>query len=351
MTEAIAAGHRPCLVRFAKAGDSFLWCACGRSARQPYCDGSHKGTGIDPLRVTSRVDGEEALLCVCKRTTTPPYCDGSHNSLAPDSAAEDSAFAINWESAILAAPTEISSDRAELDGGCFVLTPPPGAGAVVNGWRILQTIGTESAASFLSQYFLQPIGPNPKPIGFGDAEVALFVCERDAIIEIGGRRIAAPLHSAVTVLPDETFVSVSNEAVLIATVCPGRAFKFDGAGRSFDEAFSERVGRSDQAARERTGDRFYQLLSSRENGAVRITQFVGGVPRSRAAPHRHLYEEALVILSGAGVMWTEHRKAKVNPGDIIYLPRKQVHSLECVSNDGMVLAGSFYPAGSPAINY
>ena len=26
------------------------WCACGRSAEHPYCDGSHRGTGITPVR-------------------------------------------------------------------------------------------------------------------------------------------------------------------------------------------------------------------------------------------------------------------------------------------------------------
>lgn len=26
------------------------WCACGRTACQPYCDGSHRGTGITPVR-------------------------------------------------------------------------------------------------------------------------------------------------------------------------------------------------------------------------------------------------------------------------------------------------------------
>jgi oxalate decarboxylase/phosphoglucose isomerase-like protein (cupin superfamily) len=51
------------------------------------------------------------------------------------------------------------------------------------------------------------------------------------------------------------------------------------------------------------------------------------------------------------MMWTETKKARVFAGDVIYLPRKQIHSLECTSREGMVLAGSFFPAGSPAVNY
>ena len=30
------------------AGESYWWCACGRSKTQPFCDGSHKGTAFRP---------------------------------------------------------------------------------------------------------------------------------------------------------------------------------------------------------------------------------------------------------------------------------------------------------------
>ncbi len=59
---------------------TYHWCACGRSQDQPYCDGSHKGTGISPVafKVEQR---EKVWLCQCRHTKTPPYCDGSHKSL------------------------------------------------------------------------------------------------------------------------------------------------------------------------------------------------------------------------------------------------------------------------------
>jgi hypothetical protein len=41
----------------------------------------------------------------------------------------------------------------------------------------------------------------------------------------------------------------------------------------------------------------------------------------------------------------------VAPGDILFLPRKVLHSLECTSPEGLRLMGVFYPSGSPAINY
>lgn len=57
-----------------------VWCACGKSEKQPYCDGSHKGTGLAPMVVEVAEDGKVAW-CGCKHTKNPPYCDGSHSQL------------------------------------------------------------------------------------------------------------------------------------------------------------------------------------------------------------------------------------------------------------------------------
>ena len=58
----------------------YAWCACGRSKKQPYCDGSHAGTGIVP--VIQKVDAPTKIAwCGCKQTRTKPFCDGSHDKL------------------------------------------------------------------------------------------------------------------------------------------------------------------------------------------------------------------------------------------------------------------------------
>ena len=56
------------------------WCACGKSARQPYCDGSHAGTGYHPV-IEDVTEPTRVAWCGCKRTGAPPRCDGSHASL------------------------------------------------------------------------------------------------------------------------------------------------------------------------------------------------------------------------------------------------------------------------------
>jgi CDGSH-type Zn-finger protein len=63
-----------------KEGQAYFYCRCGRSAKQPFCDGAHKGTGIEPLRFVAPTSGT-FNLCGCKTTDDEPFCDGSHNVL------------------------------------------------------------------------------------------------------------------------------------------------------------------------------------------------------------------------------------------------------------------------------
>ena len=59
---------------------TYWWCSCGRSSRQPFCDGSHKGSEFTPVKVEME-EAKKVWLCGCKRSARQPFCDGSHNRL------------------------------------------------------------------------------------------------------------------------------------------------------------------------------------------------------------------------------------------------------------------------------
>jgi CDGSH iron-sulfur domain-containing protein 3 len=62
------------------AGKTYFWCACGLSQTQPFCDGSHRGTGLAPIAYMPDASRKEPL-CGCKQSTEAPHCDGSHMRL------------------------------------------------------------------------------------------------------------------------------------------------------------------------------------------------------------------------------------------------------------------------------
>lgn len=78
MSEPVVAQKTPYEVQL-EPGE-YWWCACGRSRSQPFCDGSHQGTGIEPVAFTVTEKGGY-WLCGCKQTANPPFCDGAHDLL------------------------------------------------------------------------------------------------------------------------------------------------------------------------------------------------------------------------------------------------------------------------------
>ena len=78
MEKPIVAGNRS--KKLEMEPGKYYWCACGKSQNQPFCDGSHKGTGYTPMPVEIK---EKQLIawCMCKHSDNKPFCDGKHRTL------------------------------------------------------------------------------------------------------------------------------------------------------------------------------------------------------------------------------------------------------------------------------
>ena len=63
-----------------EGGKNYAWCACKESAKQPWCDGSHRGSEYKPV-VFKVEDSNKAAMCMCKHSSNKPFCDGTHAKL------------------------------------------------------------------------------------------------------------------------------------------------------------------------------------------------------------------------------------------------------------------------------
>ena len=79
MSEPTIAQKSPCAVEV-EAGKSYFWCSCGKSASQPFCDGSHKGSEFTPVKYEA-TETKKVHFCACKHSKNGVLCDGSHKTL------------------------------------------------------------------------------------------------------------------------------------------------------------------------------------------------------------------------------------------------------------------------------
>ena len=346
------AAYKPQYMELDK-GESYLWCSCGLSKTQPFCDQSHKGTNFKPVRYVAKEQGEEVLFCNCKHTGDGPFCDGAHNNLKdvydeddPDSEENQRILAVN------AGP----DGRAILDGGCYVSNVSEIPLDLHGTLKIGTIISAATGANHQSQFYAEAGQGQSPVVSFGDKHVIVLVTQGTGNACISGREFAVAPETGFYVRPNEAFSLANPESTpfkLFISVCPIAAEPeiLEQMPNNFNDEYPIRTVGIDPDMRQTMADRFFQVLVDKRIGSTVVTQFIGEIPLSKAAPHRHLYEESIVVLRGSGCMWTEALKTPVAAGDVIFLPRKQIHSLQCTDPDGMMLAGVIYPGDNPSINY
>jgi mannose-6-phosphate isomerase-like protein (cupin superfamily)/CDGSH-type Zn-finger protein len=350
MSAPIVAQPKPYLVTL-EEGRTYFWCACGRSASQPFCDGSHRGTGIEPRKFIA-AQTEEVLLCGCKHTAGPPFCDGAHTNLPGGSPLDDPRSPANRSIPLV---TECDGPRRWLNGGCYIVSPAATPKIVRDRLRYCHLVTPELGACHQAQLFLEAEGGASPVLSLGERELILFVVAGHGCVEISGRQFGIKVNDGVYVRSGEALrlVPADGETLQVFALAhpPGPPEWPDAMPQNFDAGYPERVVAVDPAQRTAMGARYFQILVDKRIGSRLITQFIGHIPPSKAAPHRHLYEESIIVLAGEGYVWTEDRKAAVRAGEAIFLPRKQLHSLEATSTDGMFVVGVICPGDNPSINY
>jgi CDGSH-type Zn-finger protein/mannose-6-phosphate isomerase-like protein (cupin superfamily) len=335
-----------------KAGKRYLWCSCGRSKTQPFCDGSHAGTGFSPIAFKAERD-EDVIFCGCKQTSTGPFCDGAHSNLPGGYQTDDPQSAENRKIAMV---TPGAGPVVQLDGQCYVFSTARATLTARGCLHYCPVVTPTLGALFQSQFYAQLAQGSSPVISADGRHTVLFVIAGEGEIEISGRRFQIEALTGIYIRPDEAYRIHNAAAVSI------KLFISNGPGseelswlgempNNFEAQYPGRTASIDPAQRHKMAERYYQMLVNREQGSTVVTQFIGNIPLSKAEPHRHLYEEALIFLNGAGVVWTERTKTTVAAGDVLFLPRKQLHSVECTTPGGFDIVGVIYPGDNPSINY
>jgi mannose-6-phosphate isomerase-like protein (cupin superfamily)/CDGSH-type Zn-finger protein len=351
MSSPVVARPKPCLVTV-QAGRTYFWCSCGRSAKQPFCDGSHEGTEFTPVKFVAGSQDEELLLCGCKHTRDKPFCDGAHSNLPGGSPLDDPLSAANRDVPVV---TERDGARALLNGSCYVFSCQRATMKSRGSLRYCYMVTADLGSLYQTQLLMEITGASSPVMTLGARDVILFIAQGYGTVTISGRKFNVKATDGVYIRPSEAIqltADAGQKLKVFVLACPlGEIDWLEAMPENFDSNYEERVVPVDAEQRTAMGARYFQILVDKRIGSRVITQFIGHIPRSKAAPHRHLYEEAIIVLSGEGYMWTEDRKARVTAGDVIFLPCKQLHSLEATSAEGIDVVGVICPGDNPSINY
>ncbi len=184
-------------------------------------------------------------------------------------------------------------------------------------------------------------------VGHAGAEDVLYVGRGSGVLVTGLEEVPHPVRpGSAALVPSKVpayFVNTNDEALVVISVLSPPPFVgvFTMEVRDLPTPTVHEDDRDPLSAGE---DRSFKVLIQSDH----VTQFVGFIHRSKAPPHTHIYEEALYVLSGQGLVHIEASTTPIRPGTSIFLPPGTSH---CLENQGLGLLkvlGVFSPPGSPA---
>src|SRR6185312_14451415 len=232
-----------------------------------------------------------------------PYCDGAHTNLPGGSPLDDPASPKNRQIPLV---TERAGARVLLNGDCYVVSPRLADMTSRGNLRYCYLVNADLGSRYQTQVLLEVSGGPSPVLGLGDRDAILFIGAGKGTVTISGRTFPVKTTDGVYIRPSEALQLAADPGETLRVFvlsCPLGEIEWpEGMPDNFDSAHPERIVSVDPAQRTEMGPRYFQILVDKRIGSRVITQFIGHIPPSKAAPHRHLYEEAIIILSGEGCM-------------------------------------------------
>lgn len=241
--------------------------------------------------------------------------------------------------------------------GCRVFDSGDGVETTHGTWtaraRICHATGAEKVTQTVSEY---ATGKSPAVLNPG-AEEVLYVVSGEGSCSIDGVSHDLRPGTGVYIPPGAEYVieNLGSDLLKVVSACcpedPNRVVREQATRTAGTASRQLTVNEADRKSLPATAGREFRLLIDKDLGCEQVTQFVGWIPPSVAPFHHHLYEEAVFILDGHGIVHAGDEECEFGPGTSIYLPVGVRHCLENPGTSAVRLLGVFFPSGSPAAAY
>jgi mannose-6-phosphate isomerase-like protein (cupin superfamily) len=188
------------------------------------------------------------------------------------------------------------------------------------------------------------LGPSPER-RLEDRQEILYVVDGHGTLHLAGDKHALEPDMGVYIARDETYrIEADDELTIVSVVTPADDGSASGARKVT-------VRYADQPELDATSVRTFRYLVNQDAGCSDVTQFLGIVQPSKAAPHHHPYDEVGYIVEGVGIAHIDGEETSIRAGSCFHLTPRQPHTIENSGSGPMRILGVFHPSGSPAEAY